>query len=235
LQGGPRKEIFFCNVAPGRPGSGSPTKFRPTAGRGQPGTGGGGALGPKGPIRGVVWAGEGAGEGRRRRPGTVAAAACCAGGVIGLWGRRHTGELGHVQGKVGRGLFGPAPAGTGASPWLPSMAPAAARPWAWREVRAVPLLWAARRPASDHKGPRRRPWERVPASGGANSRGGRQGTDRWSVGVPGRTARGARRGQTLRRPWDVRGFGERASEGARGLGRRGGVRCAGARATSRRS
>jgi hypothetical protein len=113
-------------VVPGRPASGGPAKFRPTVGRGRPGTGGGGALGPRGPILGVGWDREEAGEGRRRRPGTVAAASCCAGGVMGLQGRRHAGELGHVQGKVGRGLFGLAPAGTGASPWLPSMAPAAA-------------------------------------------------------------------------------------------------------------
>jgi hypothetical protein len=107
---------------------------------------------------------------------------------MGLRGRQHAGELGHVQGKVGRGLFGPAPAGTEASSWLPSMAPAAARPWAWRGVRAMPLLWAARGPASDLKGPRRRPWECVPASGGANSRGGKERTGGPSVLPAGRRA-----------------------------------------------
>jgi hypothetical protein len=39
LQGGPRKEISFCNVAPGRPASGGPAKFRPTAGRARAGEG----------------------------------------------------------------------------------------------------------------------------------------------------------------------------------------------------
>jgi hypothetical protein len=59
------------------------------------------------------------------------------------------------------------------------------------------------------------------------------------LGVPGRTARGARRGWTSRWPWDVRGFGERASgrrEGARTSRRRtaraGALWRAGARATS---
>jgi hypothetical protein len=31
LQGGPRKDLGFCNVAPGRPGSGGPAKFRRAA------------------------------------------------------------------------------------------------------------------------------------------------------------------------------------------------------------
>jgi hypothetical protein len=107
LQGGPRKEIFFCNVAPGWPASGGPAKFRLTAGLGRPGTGGGGALGLRGPVPGLRWGREKAGEGRRRRPGTVAAAACCTGGVTGLRGRRRTGELMQVQGKVGtRSVWG---------------------------------------------------------------------------------------------------------------------------------
>jgi hypothetical protein len=42
LQGGPRKDLGFCNVAPGRPGSGGPAKFRRAAaglGRGRAGKG----------------------------------------------------------------------------------------------------------------------------------------------------------------------------------------------------
>jgi hypothetical protein len=31
LHGGPRKDLGFCNVAPGRPGSGGPAKFRRAA------------------------------------------------------------------------------------------------------------------------------------------------------------------------------------------------------------
>jgi hypothetical protein len=50
LRGGPWKESALCNVAPGQPASGGPAKFRPTAGRGRPGIGGEGALGPRGPI-----------------------------------------------------------------------------------------------------------------------------------------------------------------------------------------
>jgi hypothetical protein len=45
-------------VVYGRPASGGPAKFRPTVGRGRPGTGGGGALGPRGPILGVGWGRE---------------------------------------------------------------------------------------------------------------------------------------------------------------------------------
>jgi hypothetical protein len=41
LQQGPYKESEFRNVVPGRPGSGGSAKFRPTAGRGRPGAGGG--------------------------------------------------------------------------------------------------------------------------------------------------------------------------------------------------
>jgi hypothetical protein len=61
-------------------------------------------LGPKGPIPEVGWGREKAGEGRRRRPGTVAAAACCT-AVVGL--RRydgHANELWGMQGKVGKRL-----------------------------------------------------------------------------------------------------------------------------------
>jgi hypothetical protein len=51
-------------------------------------------LGPKGPIPRVGWAGEGVGEGRRRRPGLVAAAACRAGEVGRRGNGGHAGELG---------------------------------------------------------------------------------------------------------------------------------------------
>jgi hypothetical protein len=51
----------------------------------RPGTGGGGSLGPWGPIPVLARGGEEVGEGRRRRPGTVAEAACCT-GAVGLYG-----------------------------------------------------------------------------------------------------------------------------------------------------
>jgi hypothetical protein len=93
LQGGPRKEVWLCNVAPGAPASGGSAKFRPTAGRGRPGTGGGGALGPRGPIPVLGWGREESGEGRRRRPGTVAAAA----GIPAAWARcRGHGAVGEL-------------------------------------------------------------------------------------------------------------------------------------------
>jgi hypothetical protein len=89
LQGGPRKEIFFCNVAPGRSTSGGPAKFRPTAGRGRPGTGGGESKGCCGPILGVGW-----GQGGVRRG---AAPAARPGGRRGLC----AGEVGSMQGAWG--------------------------------------------------------------------------------------------------------------------------------------
>jgi hypothetical protein len=93
LQGGPRKEVWLCNVAPGVPGSGGPAKFRPTAGRGRPGTGGGGALGPRGPIPVLVWGREDSSEGWNRRPGTVAIAA----GILAAWARcRGPGAVGEL-------------------------------------------------------------------------------------------------------------------------------------------
>jgi hypothetical protein len=67
---------FSLQCGPWRPGSGGPAKFWPTAGRGRPGMGGGGSLGPRGPIPGLSCGGERDVEGRCRRPGTVAAAAC---------------------------------------------------------------------------------------------------------------------------------------------------------------
>jgi hypothetical protein len=72
---------FSLQCGTWRPGSGGPAKFRPTADRGRPGTGGGGSLGPRGPIPGLSCGGERAGEGRCRRPGTVAAAA----GIPAVW------------------------------------------------------------------------------------------------------------------------------------------------------
>jgi hypothetical protein len=102
FQGGPQKDLGFCNVAPGRPGSGGPAKFRRSAaGLGQ-GRAWGGARDHWGAIWGLGRGRERAGEGRRRRQGLVAAAACRAGGVIGLRGRRRVGELMQVQGKVAK-------------------------------------------------------------------------------------------------------------------------------------
>jgi hypothetical protein len=96
---------FSLQCGPWRPGSGGPAKFRPTAGRGRPGTGGGGSLGPKGPIPGVGWGREKAGEGRRRRPGPVAAATVLfRRGRLGR-GWWTGGELWWMQGKVGNSLF----------------------------------------------------------------------------------------------------------------------------------
>jgi hypothetical protein len=45
-------------------------------------------LGPRGPILGVGWGREEAGEGRHRRPGTVAAAACVPARKCGRLGAR---------------------------------------------------------------------------------------------------------------------------------------------------
>jgi hypothetical protein len=73
----------------------------------------------------------------------------------GVWGEDGTPASSvRCKGRWEKCLFG-LPAGRPwSSPRLPSMAPAAARPWAWRGVRrAVPLLWAAREPVRDHKGP----------------------------------------------------------------------------------
>jgi hypothetical protein len=85
LRQGPCKEMFLCNVAPGPPGSGGPAKFwRAAAGLGQ-GRAWGGARGHWGAIWGLGRGRERAGEGRRRRPGLVAAAACRA-GEVGVWG-----------------------------------------------------------------------------------------------------------------------------------------------------
>jgi hypothetical protein len=81
-------------VAPGRPASSGPAKFRPTAGRGRPGTGVGGALGPRGPIPVLGWGREEAGEGQRRRPGLVAAAAGVPAVGFDAGGLGAVGELG---------------------------------------------------------------------------------------------------------------------------------------------
>jgi hypothetical protein len=83
-------------------------------------------LGPKGPIPEVGWGREKAGEGRRRRPGTVAAAACCT-AVVGLRGYDgHADELWGMQGKVGKRLVQCVAGSAWSSPRRPVMAPAAA-------------------------------------------------------------------------------------------------------------
>jgi hypothetical protein len=92
-------------VAPGRPASGGSAKFRPTAGWGRPGTGGGGALGPRGPIPVLGWGREETGEGRRRRPATVAAATVLPARWRLCGEQEHAGELGGVQRKVGERLI----------------------------------------------------------------------------------------------------------------------------------
>jgi hypothetical protein len=51
-------------------------------------------LGPRGPILGVGWGREEAGEGRRRRPGLVAAAAGVPAVGLDAGGLRAVGELG---------------------------------------------------------------------------------------------------------------------------------------------
>jgi hypothetical protein len=83
--GRPSEISFLLQCSPWRPGSGGPAKFRPTAGRGRPGTGGGGSLGPWGPIPVLARGGEEVSEGRHRRPAAVAAASYCT-GAVGLCG-----------------------------------------------------------------------------------------------------------------------------------------------------
>jgi hypothetical protein len=72
----PSGRFFTSQSGPWAAVSGGLAKFRRTAGRGRPGAGGGGALGPWGPISVLAWAGEGPARQVRRRPGAVAAAAC---------------------------------------------------------------------------------------------------------------------------------------------------------------
>jgi hypothetical protein len=132
LQGGPRKDLGFCNVAPKRPGSGGPAKFRrAAAGLGQ-GRAWEGPRGHWGAIWGLGRGRERAGEGRRRRPGLVAAAACRASEVGVSEGVDTPASLVRCKGRWQKRLIG-LPAGRPwRSPRLPSMAPAAAWPWARR-------------------------------------------------------------------------------------------------------
>jgi hypothetical protein len=72
LQGGPQKDLGFCNVAPGAAGRRGEAKFRRAAGRGRPGAGGGWPADSYGSIPGFAW-GWGAGVHARRSPTAVAA------------------------------------------------------------------------------------------------------------------------------------------------------------------
>jgi hypothetical protein len=121
LQGGPRKDLCFCNVAPGGPGSGGPAKFRRAAAELGQGRAWGGARGHWGAIWGLGRGRERAGEGRRRRPGLVAAAACRAGeeGVWGEMARRRVRLRAREGGKSVYLDFQPAGPGAhrGCHPW----------------------------------------------------------------------------------------------------------------------
>jgi hypothetical protein len=94
-------------------------------------------LGPRGPIPVLGCGGERAGEGRRRRPGTVAAAA----GIPAAWARcrgRAVGRLGsycRCEGRWGAARFGTQLAGACSSPWR---APRAAQ---WRAGEGRSAAW----------------------------------------------------------------------------------------------
>jgi hypothetical protein len=189
--GRPSERNFVLQCGPGRPGSGGPAKFRPTAGWGRPGTGGGGSLGPRGPIPGLSCGGERAGEGRRRRPGTVTAAA----GIPAAWARcRGVGWLGiycRCEGRWGAARFGTQPAGACSSSWLLAWRRRTTRRGEWlgaMQGAATPSWRPARLPATD--GPTTTLLG-VSAGLGRCERQGRRGTDRRSVGV--RRPDGARR------------------------------------------
>jgi hypothetical protein len=93
-RGGPWKDPTLCNVAPGHGRRRGEAKFWRAAVRGWPGAGGGGTLGPRGPIPGLGCGGGGVGEVGRRRPGPVAAAAGIPAGWRLCGSRGAVGELG---------------------------------------------------------------------------------------------------------------------------------------------
>jgi hypothetical protein len=109
-------------VAPGWPASGGPAKFWPTAGRGRPGTGGGGSLGTDSRAR-SEWGGGRRGAAPAARPGgrcdlpapARAAQERLANGAA---------SFGGCKGRWGRACFGAQPAGGGSSAGAAAMAPA---------------------------------------------------------------------------------------------------------------
>jgi hypothetical protein len=122
------KKSQTLQCRPRAPAGGGPAKFRRTAGRGRPGAGGDWPLGPRGPIPGLGCGGEGPARRVRRRPAASAAATAIPARLRLGGGNGHTGDLGEVQGKVGKGLLWCAADRAWSSPRLPAMAPAAAQP-----------------------------------------------------------------------------------------------------------
>jgi hypothetical protein len=127
-------------------------------------------------------------------------------------------SFGGCKGRWGAARFGTQPAGACSSPWghggerggRPGATQGAGARLGSMQRGAAPLYGGQESTATSLG---------VNVGLGSSERQWRQGTDRWSVGVPGQMARGARGGGGTSRPsWDARGFGERASgrrEGAR--------------------
>jgi hypothetical protein len=241
-------KFYFCAEAPEKnrpfamwPLGGRPAAVRPNSG--QPPAGAGRARAGEDPwvlgdrFPGSVAAGKGlarggaGGQARWPRLPEFLRRGLDAGGV----GRLRS--FGGCKGRWGAARFGTQPAGACSSPWRARWRAGRA---AWHDAGAGARLGSMQRGAAPLYGGQESTVTSlgVNAGLGRSERQWRQGMDRWSVGIPGRTERGARRGWTPRRPRWAHGLGKsglRTREGPDAKARYGArERGAGARGAARR-